>query len=88
MSRTEFLPQALSETEAARYVGMSRSFLRKARMEGNRDQHTPAPPFLRIGRKILYLRGDLDQWLRQHRVTSQPPTGQDSNDVLRAASDG
>ncbi len=88
MSRTEFLPQALSETEAARYVGMSRSFLRKARMEGTRDHHTPAPPFLRIGRKILYLRDDLDQWLRQHRVTSQPPTGHDTNDVLRAVSDG
>lgn len=84
MSQTEFLPQALSEIEAARYVGMSRSFLRKARMEGNREKHTPAPPFLRIGRKILYLRGDLDQWLRDHRVTT-PPAGQDFNDVLRAA---
>ncbi len=88
MPHEEFSPQALSETEAARYVGMSQSYLRKARMEGNRDRHTPAPPFLRIGRKILYLRGDLDQWLRHHRVTGQPPTGQDSNDVLRAASDG
>jgi predicted DNA-binding transcriptional regulator AlpA len=44
---------------------MSRSFLRQARMEGNRDNRTSAPPFIKIGRSVRYLREDLDQWLNQ-----------------------
>lgn len=63
---TELEPRALNEAQAARYIAMSRSFLRKARMNGHR--HTPAPPYCRIGRKILYLRADLDAWLERHRV--------------------
>ena len=56
-------PRALSEKEAATYICMSRSFLRQARMEGNRENRTPAPPFVKIGRSVRYLREDLDQWL-------------------------
>ena len=55
--------RALSEIEAARYIGMSRSFLAQSRMDGNRDNRTPAPPFIKIGRSVRYLREDLDQWL-------------------------
>lgn len=55
--------RALTEKETADYIGMSRSFLRQARMEGNRDNRTPAPPFIKIGRSVRYLRGDLDIWL-------------------------
>lgn len=63
------LPRALSEIEAARYIGMSRSFLAQSRMEGQRDNRTPAPPFIKIGRSVRYLRDDLDQWLnRFHRL--------------------
>ncbi|WP_028886763.1 helix-turn-helix transcriptional regulator [Teredinibacter turnerae] len=56
-------PKALTEIEAARYIGMSRSFLAQARMEGKRENRTPAPPFIKIGRSVRYLRSDLDQWL-------------------------
>ena len=42
---------------------MSRSFLRQARMDGNRENRTPAPPFIKIGRAVRYLREDLDAWL-------------------------
>ncbi len=56
-------PKALTELEAASYIGMSRSFLAQARMEGNRENRTPAPPFIKIGRSVRYLREDLDQWL-------------------------
>jgi len=55
--------RALSEIETAEYIGMSRSFLRQSRMEGNRDNRTPAPPFIKIGRAVRYLRDDLDNWL-------------------------
>ncbi len=55
------------EAEAANYVGMSRSFLRQARMDGRRLNRTPGPPFTKIGRKVLYLKDDLDRWLEEHR---------------------
>ena len=55
--------RALSELETAEYIGMSRSFLRQSRMEGNRDNRTPAPPFIKIGRAVRYLKDDLDNWL-------------------------
>jgi len=42
---------------------MSRSFLRQARMEGNRDKRTPAPKFIKVGRSVRYLKEDLDIWL-------------------------
>ncbi len=56
-------PKALTEIEASQYIGMSRSFLAQARMDGNRDSRTPAPPFIKIGRSVRYLREDLDRWL-------------------------
>ena len=55
--------RALSEIEAANYIGMSRSFLAQSRMDGKRDSRTPAPPFIKIGRSVRYLRDDLDHWL-------------------------
>ena len=56
-------PRLLSEKEASQYIFMSRSFLRQARMDGNRENRTPAPPFIKIGRAVRYLREDLDAWL-------------------------
>ena len=63
--------RALTEIEASQYIGMSRSYLRQSRMDGHRDKRTPAPPFLRIGRSIRYLREDLDNWLNQFRKLDQ-----------------
>ena len=57
----------LTEKQAAPYIGMSRSFLRQSRMNGKRENRTPGPPFLKIGRKVLYLADDLDAWLLEHR---------------------
>ena len=59
--------RGLSEADAANYIGMSRSFLRQARMDGKRFNRTPGPPFTKIGRKVLYLKDDLDAWLEAHR---------------------
>jgi len=55
--------RALNELDTAKYIGMSRSYLAQARMDGNRNNRTPAPPFIKIGRSVRYLREDLDQWL-------------------------
>jgi hypothetical protein len=57
----------LTEADAARYIAMSRSFLRQSRMDGVRDRRTPGPQFLKIGRSVRYLREDLDRWLEQFR---------------------
>ncbi len=58
--------RALTEAETAQYIGMSRSFLRQARMEGTRKNYTSAPPFIKIGRSVRYLKEDLDHWLDEH----------------------
>ena len=57
----------LNEPEAAKYIGMSRSFLRQDRMNGQRDKHTAGPAWLKIGRSIRYLKSDLDEWLEHCR---------------------
>ena len=55
--------QTLPDREAAIYIGMSESWLRQSRVTGNPD----APPFLKIGRSVRYLRSDLDIWLEHRR---------------------
>jgi hypothetical protein len=52
----------LSNNEAAEYIGFSASWMRQSRMPGK-----TGPPYHRIGRSIRYHRGDLDEWLAQHR---------------------
>ncbi len=67
--------RALNERQAASYIGMSRSFLAQSRMDGPRESRTPAPPFIKIGRSVRYLREDLDAWLdkfqRLHHLGEQ-----------------
>lgn len=59
--------RGLTEVEAAIYLGVSRSTLRHGRCEGRRDGRMLPPPFVRLGRKIVYLKDDLDAWLAQNR---------------------
>ena len=59
--------RAYTTAEAARYIAMSESFLRQARMDGDRENRTPGPPFIKIGRTVRYLKQDLDAWLEQHK---------------------
>ncbi len=58
---------AFTEQQAANYLSMSRSFLRQGRMNGDRENRTPTPPYLKIGRSVRYLKQDLDTWLEQFR---------------------
>ena len=64
---TNILPtkRALNEQEASAYIGMSTSWLRHGRIEGNRSNHIPKPAFIKIGRSVRYLIGDLDAWLEK-----------------------
>lgn len=54
--------ERLTETEASRYIGMSRPWLRLQRMKRR------GPSFLRIGRAIRYDVADLDAWMNKNRV--------------------
>ncbi|PIU25965.1 MAG: DNA-binding protein [Candidatus Aquicultor secundus] len=57
----------VNEKDAAKYIGMSVSFLRQARCDGPTANRTPGPVFLRLGRAIRYRTEDLDKWLEEHR---------------------
>ena len=50
--------------QAAEQLGMSRRTLEKWRVEGN------GPPFLKLGRRVLYSVADLEAWIRSHRRRS------------------
>lgn len=65
--------RALTDEETARYIGMSESFLRQSRMNGDRLNRTPGPRYIKIGRAVRYLIEDLDDWLEEHRVESNEP---------------
>ena len=65
MSQSAPLKIAFTKAEAALYLSVSRSFLRKARMDGDRENHAPGPPYVKIGRMIRYRKADLDAWLEQ-----------------------
>ena len=63
--------RGLSEKETAEYTGLSRSTLRQGRMTGKRDGRCETPPFIRAGRRVLYLRDQLDQWLEQNSTSGE-----------------
>ncbi len=60
--------RSFTEPEAAEYIAMSRSFLRQDRMHGHRQQRTPGPQYVKIGRSVRYLKEDLDRWLERYRI--------------------
>lgn len=61
-------PKVLGTVDAARYIGMSPSYLRRARTEGTLKGRTPAPPHYKVGtRKVLYKVEDLDRWIEAHQ---------------------
>ena len=62
---TSTAKNVLREPDAASYLGLSRAYLRQARMHGR------GPAFVRIGRAVVYRRDDLDQFLNQHRIETR-----------------
>lgn len=79
---------SLTEAGAAKYLNVSVSSLRQGRMNGLREKQMPPPPFIRLGRKILYLVSDLQSFIEAHRVkppATREPVNQSltSTDVTR-----
>jgi hypothetical protein len=56
--------EKLGSRDAARHLGLAPSTLAKMRCRGG------SPTFLRLGRKIVYVRADLDAWLSARRAQS------------------
>jgi predicted DNA-binding transcriptional regulator AlpA len=67
----KLIKRCLTEKEAAHYIGMSASYLKKDRMEGRIGGRTPGPKYLKIGKSIRYLKEDLDQWLETKCLNSK-----------------
>ena len=64
------MQRILRTDEAAKYLGLSESFLEKKRRTDG------GPPFIRLGgRAIGYDVRDLDQWLDRHRSTVRDSEG-------------
>ncbi|GHV28979.1 hypothetical protein FACS1894167_07360 [Synergistales bacterium] len=58
------MTKALIEEEAARYIGHSKSFLRKCRLEGSANGGTRGPKYTRDSmRCVRYPIDELDKWL-------------------------
>ncbi len=57
-------PGALSTPLAAEYVGLSPATLETMRIRGG------GPPFSKLGRRVVYRREDLDEWLTERRRAS------------------
>lgn len=64
--------RCLKTPEAARYLGLSPSWLRKKRLRGPDDPGSPGPPFIHIGGACLYEIVELDRWLDEAKRRSAP----------------
>lgn len=64
MSAAGALPLLLPVEEAAGYLGLSASYLNKLRGFGG------GPAYHKLGRRVLYRRSDLEQWLNGRRFES------------------
>lgn len=60
----------VSTSEAAKYMGVSASWLSKTRVLGG-----DAPRYVKVGRRVVYRLSDLDEFMenRLQRTTSGPP---------------
>lgn len=61
----------LNEAEAADFLGISASSLRKSRSNKLKTRRIDPPPYVKLGRRIVYLLPDLEQYLRAHRAAAQ-----------------
>ena len=59
----------LDACAAARYLGLSARTLAKMRLSGN------SPSFLKLGRRVLYRRIDLDTWLESRVARNTSDAG-------------
>ena len=60
--------ELLTESEAARVIRMSKSFLAKSRSEGHRKGHLQGPPWVKMGKAVRYDPEDLRNWILKNKV--------------------
>ena len=56
--------EVFSVRQAADYVGLSQSFLNKRRVYGG------GPLYLKVGKRVVYDKLDLDMWLQTKKVAN------------------
>ncbi len=62
---------SLRTVEAARYLGISASLLRKLRMRAPEDPGRRGPSFIKLSPQlVVYKIEDLDAWLDEHAASS------------------
>ncbi len=74
------LPAALSNKDAATYIGYAPLTLKLSRISGELGG-VPAPEFKKIGRKVIYLREVLDAWLKKQPTYQNSAQVRDGSDV-------
>ena len=57
-------PEWMTPAEAAKFLGMSLSWINQSRMKGR----TGGPPYRKMGKKVAYLREDLLQYIENNKV--------------------
>ena len=57
----------VKEREAAEFLGLSCGFLRASRL---RNPRGAGPPYIRVGRAVRYDLRDLEDWVRERRLTA------------------
>jgi hypothetical protein len=70
-SSVEPLPQLFTTRAAAKWLGVSESFLTKGRCEGVTGRRTETPVFVKVRGHVWYRLCDLENWLNdlQPRAT-------------------
>lgn len=69
-SRVAAKEPMLMAKDAAHYMGLAPQTLAKMRFSGD------SPPFYKLGRRVLYKRGELDLWVASRRRRSTSDTGE------------
>lgn len=62
----DFTKQRMDTRQAARYLGVSEAFLRN-----NVQSHRHPIPTVRVGRRVFYLKYDLDHYLLNQRSATE-----------------
>jgi Helix-turn-helix domain len=66
---------SLDTIGAARYLGLSKTYLDKLRCFGG------GPRFAKVGRRVIYRTSDLDVWLEKHMRASTSDDGRSRHEV-------
>lgn len=74
-TESDGLPLRMSEAQAAEYLGFSPATLRKSRTTGQLGG-VAAPKYMKLGRRVVYPRAELDAWLDQFAVVGHTSEAQ------------